>query len=722
MIYVNEVYKFLQCDKYIRIIDIDNELNRFYYVTLYTNLSNPKLYNLSAFIDEINQELVLKVPDPYFKIIREENLSIKEKERRDFNWQIVNNTWFVSKENLLSDKKRSETFKQLQASNNLSEMKVRRLFTRFFQRGMNKNAMLSDYSNSGGKGKDKILSTIKTGRPKKVGYSENEYIGINITPDIKKIFDLCIDKYYRTKKQVSYTEVYNSILKEYFSYKFVEDGKIKYKVWEKDRIPTYGQFYYWVKKLEQPTKDIIQRKGQKEYELKYRPILSNSTSETIGPGSRFQVDATVADIYLVSKFDRHRIIGRPIVYAIIDVFSRLVTGIYVGLEGPSWTGAMMALSNMVSDKVEFCKTYNIDIDKNQWPANHLPQIILADRGEFEGYSVENLINNLGVNIENTPPYRGDLKGIVERSFKTLNTKLKHKAPGAIMKEFRTRGDRDYRLDATLTIEEFTKLYIQLIIHHNNSPVEDYPMQNDMLVDGIIPIPTSLWEWGIENRKGTLRTVDSEIMKLNVLPKGRANVSRVGIKFKGLFYGSKKAIEEQWFTSTKIRRLDIIYDPRDMSYIYIPDVNGMQYEKCYLLEGSLQYTNAVMEDIIFIQELQSELLENQKQEKIQRNIDLEKEIDIIIKQAEKDKKVSIPLYDQSNTKKLRSVKANRIVEKEINKSTEAFELGQVNNDLKTRIIELRPKQKLDDRDEPEESDTKKELMNKLRRKRDERREK
>ena len=99
-------------------------------------------------------------------------------------------------------------------------------------------------------------------------------------------------------------------------------------------------------------------------------------------------------------------IGRPVIYALIDVYSRTITGLYVGLEGPSWLGAMMALDNMVANKVEFCKEYGIDITEEQWPTKHLPEIIIADRGEFEGYSVENLINNLNIKIENTTAYRG----------------------------------------------------------------------------------------------------------------------------------------------------------------------------------------------------------------------------------------------------------------------------------------------------------------------------
>lgn len=50
----------------------------------------------------------------------------------------------------------------------------------------------------------------------------------------------------------------------------------------------------------------------------------------------------------------------------------------------------MALDNMVSDKEGFCKKYGIEITEKQWPTKHLPEIIIADRGEFEGYSVENI--------------------------------------------------------------------------------------------------------------------------------------------------------------------------------------------------------------------------------------------------------------------------------------------------------------------------------------------
>lgn len=583
---------------------------------------------------------------------------------------------------------RNQIFKKISEESGISLSTVKKLFSRYWQRGMSKNALLPDFINSGAKGKERNLSKKKVGRPKKADCYGEIIDGINITDYVKKHFEVAINKYYRNNKRANLTETYTLLLRDFYSDSYIENNEIKHKVWDSSRIPTYQQFYYWFRKTKDIKKDIILRESEKEFNLKHRELLSNSTQETDGPGTRFQVDATIADIYLVSSLNRNRIIGRPVIYAIIDVFSRLITGIYVGLEGPSWIGAMMALDNMIEDKVEYCKQYDIEIEEEQWPCKHLPEIIIADRGEFEGYSVESLINNLNIKIENTSPYRGDLKGIVERNFRTTNEKVKHKTPGAIQKEFRKRGDRDYRLDATLTLEEFTKIYINIVLHHNSKIIDKYPIEKEMIEDEITATPLNLWNWGIKNRKGRLKTVDREILRLNILPKGKASVSRAGIRFKGLYYSSDKAIKEQWFVSLKIRNIEVVYDPRNMNKIYIPYNNGLDYDECYLIDASLQYKNCLLEEIVFNEELESELKENYLRKQNQNNIDLEREIDKIIKQAQKEKIKDID-YNKTSSEKIKGIKRNRTIEKELNREKEKFSLGKEigNIDGSAEVIEL-----------------------------------
>lgn len=720
MISINSVFKYVNNENGERIRIINVIEFHVYIVNIDAVTSMPRKELLTTIEDEIEGEKLIAIKDPFSRIINEKELSELQINKRNAAWEFIEKYWQTNEYELLEKSHRENKLMEIANTSGLSLTKVKKIFSRYWQRGMNKNALLPDYINSGGKGKEKKLSDLKVGRPAKVDYLGDSVEGINITDDVKKHVQFVINKYYRNGKKISLKETYTLMLRDFYSDVYRENNEIKHIVWENERIPKYNQFYYWFKKFEDVKKDIVLRDSDKEFNLNHRPLLSNSTIETDGPGTRFQIDATIADVYLVSSLNTKRIIGRPIVYAIIDVYSRLITGIYVGLEGPSWLGAMMALDNMIADKVEFCKKYGIDITEEQWPSKHLPDIIIADRGEFEGYSPENLINNLNVKIENTSPYRGDLKGIVERNFRTLNTKLKHKTPGAIQKEFRKRGDKDYRLDATLTIEAFTRIYINIVLHHNKSLIEKYPVEKEMLEDSILPIPIQLWKWGIENKKGRLKTVDRDVLRLNILPRGKASVSRVGIKFKGLSYSSNKAISQQWFIKPTARSIDIVYDPRNINEIYIPHDNGLGYEECYLLETCNQYKNCLLEEIIFNQELLAELKEKNLREQNQSNIDLEKEIEKIVKASgiEKAKEIA---FEESKNKQLKGIRRNRIIEKEMNRETEAFKIGEEKSATNSgaEIIELPNR---NDEVGKKEASGDNRIMELLKKKRDERREK
>ncbi|GAA0758999.1 transposase [Clostridium sartagoforme] len=719
MIAINSVFKYIDSknEEKIRIIDI---INNYVYITNVDGATSmPRKELIETILQDINAEKLVLVKDPFVRIIDEKDLSELQINKREKDWEVIKTYWEVNKYDLLEKHLRTKKFEEISKATDLSVPKVRKLFSRYWQRGMNKNALLPDYINSGAKGKERKLTKNKVGRPKRVDYYGELIEGINITTEVKQHFQIAINKYYRNNNKISLKETYTLMLRDFYSNIFKEDNEIKYKVWDESRIPTYNQFYYWFKKSEDIKRDIIFRESKKEFNLKNRELLSNSKQETDGPGTRFQIDATIADIYLVSSLNRNRIIGRPVVYAIIDVFSRLITGIYIGLEGPSWMGAMMALDNMVEDKVEYCKKYDIEIEEEQWPSKHLPEIIIADRGEFEGYSVENLINNLNIKIENTSPYRGDLKGIVERSFRTTNEKVKHKTPGSIQKEFRKRGDRDYRLDATLTLVEFTRIYINIVLHHNNKIIEKYPMDKEMIADEIAATPLNLWKWGMENRKGRLKIVDRELFRLNILPKGKASISRAGIRFKGLYYSSEKAIQEQWFINLKVRSVEIVYDPRNMNKIYIPYNNGMEFDECYLVDTNIQYKDCLLEEIIFNQELEAELKEKELKEQNQNNIDLEKEIEKIVKAAKKEKSKDID-YNKTSNEKLKGIKKNRTIEKELIRYNEKFELGEniEKSESVAEVIEL-PKFK-SVKEEDKELSGKERMMELIRKKRGEKR--
>ncbi|RCJ20996.1 hypothetical protein A6S26_25175 [Nostoc sp. ATCC 43529] len=113
-------------------------------------------------------------------------------------------------------------------------------------------------------------------------------------------------------------------------------------------------------------------------------------------------------------------------------------------------------------KMPLTKAYQKNLEK----FFHQGYKLSDGRGELEGYNANNLSDCLGIEINNTPPYRADFKGIIERSFRAFNDEIIHWLPGSV-KKLPERGERDYRIDGVLTIDAFRKLMILFILDHNN---------------------------------------------------------------------------------------------------------------------------------------------------------------------------------------------------------------------------------------------------------------
>lgn len=677
-----------------RILWIDENNILAFVIDINSGNSLPMTRKINELTDAINDGIAKIIDeDPWINVIQEDNITEYDKKIRDEAWDIISGLVKPANEpDIYNRNKRGALVLQVVEEKNTSKNLVYKYLKKYWVRGKNKNALLPDFDRCGGKGKQRKISGKKLGRPRRSQEIIGE--GINVDEETKQIFRIAISRYYNTTKGNPLTTAYNLMIKEFFvqDYKY-ENGVKKPIIKPLDEIPTITQFRYWYEKERNIKKEISSRKSAKKFELKHRAILGESTHEAMGPGALFQIDATIADVYLVSRYDRNWIIGRPIVYSIMDVFSRMITGIYIGLEGPSWIGAMMALANAATDKVSFCKEYGIEITEGQWMSHHIPQAILADRGEFEGKKVEGLINAFGIKISNTPPFRADWKGIIEQNFRVTNLQIKPFLPGFINSDFRERGGRDYRLDAKLDIYEFTQIIIKCVLYHNNEHwLKNYSREEMMISDDIECIPKNLWQWGILNRAGKLSNFPDDIVKLNLMPMDKATVTSRGIKFKNLYYGNDTALKEMWFEMARAKgswKIDISYDPRNMNYIYIRKENGKYFEKCSLLERESRYKNRSIEEINYLVEYEKIMHKKNIEKETQSKVDLMSDIEAIVKSAEKKtKNVQVP--GESKTSKLKGIRDNRKVEKERNRETESFELDKVDLDDASKIISLETK--------------------------------
>jgi hypothetical protein len=138
--------------------------------------------------------------------------------------------------------------------------------------------------------------------------------------------------------------------------------------------------------------------------------------------------------------------------------------------------------------------------------------------------------------------------------------------------------------------------ISYILFYNKSHlIKHYPFDEFMIGDAVKPVPIHLWNWGIENRSGHLRTMPPEVVYRNLLPRAQATVSRQGVEFRELHFFSQYAYDQHWYlkAGSKMgqasRKVTVAYDPRTTNYIFLC-LKGQAMERCPLLEKDQGYAN------------------------------------------------------------------------------------------------------------------------------------
>jgi|TARA_R110000851_G_scaffold303726_1_gene461386 transposase InsO family protein len=402
------------------------------------------------------------------------------------------------------------------------------------------------------------------------------------------------------------------------------------------------------------------------YQKDKRALTSTSGNLNFGPGARYEIDATIADLYLVAEDDPALIIGRPVLYFVKDVFSRMVVGMYVGLENPSWVAAMVALSNAFSDKTTYCQGYGIAISKEDWPSFGLPASIMADRGELLYKQADVLVNRFNIQLSNSRAYRGDDKAICERFFNTIQSKFRPYVGGVVEPvNGKKRAGKRYELDAELNLSDFTQMLINLVIIYNTQHVvEGYDFAPDMPAD-LPAVPRELWNWGIQNRTGRLRSCDEDLARINLLPYESGTVSQVGITFKGLVYTCQEALAQGWFDrirQNRPSRVEIAFDPRRTDTVYLRPGSAFEnYWVCELSDRSRRYKGMSFVEAAGIVKEINRTKATAKQEEDYQKPDALSAVEEIVSNAKKRQKAS--KLSLADSERLRGIRQNRATEKE-----------------------------------------------------------
>ena len=442
-----------------------------------------------------------------------------------------------------------------------------------------------------------------------------------LTADDKAI-RWALNKYYYTPQRQSLQTAYKMMLQA----KYCDThGRLK------PEYPTFWQFRYYFRKNRDPINETISRQGLKAYQRNHRPFTGSvcDYAHTIGV---YMTDATVADIYIVSRLSR-KPIGRPVIYTMVDAYSRLITGVYVGLEGGQYALRLL-LQNTFADKVGYCCQHGLEIDAQDWPSHHLPTKIMTDRGsEFVSGPLENLCESYHIEIENLPAYRPDLKGVVEKLFDLIQNAYKPllKGKGVIESDTQERGAPDYRRQGALDLEQFTSVVLRCVLFYNAKSVQiGFTRTPAMLEANTPPLAASIWSFCTAQEDCPVQETSDKRLIYTLLPRAEGKITQRGLELFGLRF-SNCAFKRRFVAAGLGGRetVQVAFAPECMDTVWLYE-NGT-YTAFTLVQKT--YLGKSLAEIADAQQQERTERNDWKKQELQAQLDLMNDIQAIADRTE-----------------------------------------------------------------------------------------
>lgn len=608
-------------------------------------------------LNEMREKLISKemIVEEDENVIDIELMSEKEQEKFEMNKEIMNkiNQEYAPTYEGLVGKKKKPIISDICKEYGVTKETIRRLYIRYIQAGCSEFGLLDNRHTSNRKQERKIYEYNK-----KPGKQAEDYPNVVITtPEVKEQFNEAIN-YFKSGRVKTYEAAYEWMCVKYYTQTTFLNGELITSFLPMSEIPTKRQFTYYIRKnLSIEEVDRI-KTSKREQRNDKRLLVSDALNNVLGPGDLAEIDAVEIDVSLVSEVDRTKTVGRPIVYALIDVYTRMILAISVSFDNNSEIALTNCLLNLADDKVEFCKKFGITITEDMWVSNIIPRRIRCDRGaDFKSKAFQRICTNLGVDRQLVSAATGSLKGTVEQVFRQIHTAqnvhLENK--GLIEKRY----DSKHHKQAMFTITEYTRMLLSYVITHNAKAIDKYPLTRDMIEKGVQNKPFDLWNYGCQ-KYGSPRPISNKNQFIyDLLIPCKVSLDRKGMKVNGLYYmnwDDEKLRSEMYKQQNKVMKLTARYDPRDVGQIY------------YLRDGKLQIAklnNRITGNADYAGVSYKEFKEyRNKQKKIQKETEIEKQTlknnlfminQNIVQEIDKN---------QTTSPSAKTLRENRTVEKQI----------------------------------------------------------
>ena len=413
---------------------------------------------------------------------------------------------------------------------------------------------------------------VKPGRPSASGIAE----GVVITQEVKDQFAKYLNEY-KQGREKTFVNAYAGLVSEFYSFTSPSGARTILPLSER---PTFQQFYsYCRKNISSEEKDML-KTSRAEQRNNQRLLTASAREDAIRPGWIVEVDAWEADYSIVSRLDSEQCVGRPIVYLMVDIYSKAIVAMSVSLENNSVQGITNLLINLGEDKQKYAAKYGIAaFDSALWPSNFIPHEIRCDRGaEVRSDKFGKICNRLGITRSLEPPAMGSMKGLVEQCFHQLNASIRIELEGKGL--ITKRHDSKHHREAMLTIEDFTRMVIAYVITHNQKYMMGFLPSKEMLEhDGFHPTPASLWAYGC-TQYGLPKMITEATRYqyfFDLMPEETATLSRQGIQYKGLKYhnGDDPVLLSDMYSTQNSRiKFSVRIDPQNVDHVYYMRNNAL----------------------------------------------------------------------------------------------------------------------------------------------------
>jgi putative transposase len=285
-----------------------------------------------------------------------------------------------------------------------------------------------------------------------------------------------------------------------------------------------------------------------------------------------QVDHTEADVILVEESTRLPI-GRPWMTLAIDVYTRMVVGLYVTFEHPSTVSVGMCLANAMLPKAEYLAELDVP---NDWPVWGKMGVVHVDNAkEFRGNMLKLACQEYGIDLQMRPVKVPHYGGHVERLMGTMANEIR-KLPGATFSSPAKRKGYNSEAKAMLTLREFEQYLVDFIVN----------IYHKRIHSELSMPPFRKWELGIvgegKNLGMGLPAIpgDPYKLRLDFMPFIERSVQPYGLRIDKISYYSE--VLNPWINSRdpackkNKRKFIIRRDPRDISCVHFFDPESKQY--------------------------------------------------------------------------------------------------------------------------------------------------